>query len=166
MTSAAVILSSLLEDEEYEIDDTTRLTVEMTYDEDTSINDYDCYGRMEWTRNDVCGHSVRPDDFDGRARIMDRQYNETLWWQPAEWEFDPTHIAEDFAHACRLNREGFGLLRVTLFETLEDSHNGSHEVIVDTFCIGGCDTSNLEDYADYIEDGIHELLGIPREGAQ
>lgn len=47
-------------------------------DDCISINDYDCYGKVEW----VYCRSQRPAGFDGSAEIIDRERGQVLWWQP------------------------------------------------------------------------------------
>jgi hypothetical protein len=58
-----------------------RLRIEQ--DEDASINDFDCYGKVEWPgrhSNDY-GYHTRPEGFDGSAQKLDTR-NGPIWWQP------------------------------------------------------------------------------------
>lgn len=67
---------------------------ENEYNSDTTINDFDCYGKVEWVRpNEYNGRQNRPDGFDGRAEKINTQ-RDTYWWQPPAdipgWYTDPT----------------------------------------------------------------------------
>ena len=66
-----------------ELDDGRMLRLLVEPDQDTSVTDFDCYGRFEWTRENDYG-PVRPHDFTGRARILKHSWHESLWWEPYE----------------------------------------------------------------------------------
>ena len=51
-------------------------------DPDANLDDYDeeFTGRFHWQARD----GDRPSDFDGAARIIDRDYGQVCWWQPPD----------------------------------------------------------------------------------
>lgn len=77
-------LSTLTNDgDTLELADGRTLRLRFEPDPDSSINDYDSDGRVEWTRNNDYG-AVRPDGFTGRARILEKHLGSSLWWEPYE----------------------------------------------------------------------------------
>lgn len=74
--------------DQLEIGDGAVLRLVQEPDDFTTINDFDCYGRCEWSRNTYRG-AVRPDGFDGCAEMIGAEHYSTLWWQP------PTTTKED-----------------------------------------------------------------------
>jgi hypothetical protein len=59
------------------------LRIRVVPDGDTQINDFDCYGKVEWARiNNGEGRNPRPSEFDGNAEIIDVDWPSQCWWQP------------------------------------------------------------------------------------
>lgn len=54
---------------------------ELVPDQHSEISDFDFYGGLKWQRN-VNDHAVRPDGFDGNAEIIEKTWDQSLWWQP------------------------------------------------------------------------------------
>jgi hypothetical protein len=85
-TTTAVDLSALTQDgDTLELEDGRTLRLRLEPDQDASINDYESDGSIEWTRNNAYG-PVRPDNYTGRARILNRDRGQTLWWEPPSIE--------------------------------------------------------------------------------
>lgn len=96
-------------------------------DTDTRLNDFECYGRVEyvaspWDRN---GRRVeRPAGFDGRAEKIVTPHGDTYWWQPTLelWGIEP-RVWHGSAELRRRNRQevtdiltyGFRLFTVEVF---------------------------------------------------
>lgn len=68
-------------------------TLRCTVETDQWSNPLDDMGEDMWTgavttsRIDSIGHAIRPDGFDGKAEILDRDWHTAMWWQvPADVE--------------------------------------------------------------------------------
>lgn len=141
-----------------------RLTVRYESDNDTTINDFETYGRVSaWTRDSDYG-SQRPHGFGPHARILDSGPGSTIWWEPLPelWGTPKPWTPETFESDWRLARtlwhDGFTMVGVILDEQVTDSLGGEHWVTIDQQWLGGCDT--LDDPAfrkDVTGDLIHEL---------
>lgn len=133
------------------------LRLVITPDEDASINDYEGDGRTEWTRNN--GHGpVRPSDFTGKARILTRDGDSSLWWEPPTFEiigtvWDEETLRSEEARIRDLVENGFVSVRLELVETLRDQMNGEHDVVVATASLGGVDKM----YGDLIGELASEI---------
>lgn len=123
--------------DEFELTDGRKLRLHIEPDWDTDINDYDCYGKIEWSDNNHHG-SVRPDGFTGRAVVMDRNAHQTLWWEAYE-ELTEEEVRETEPFVRRLIEEGFCQVGLVLIEVLHDSLGKTHEVEVSTAWMGGVD---------------------------
>lgn len=66
----------------FTLPDGSRLRIQEVPDENTSISDFDCYGKVEWTQDDPSYGAVRPAHFDGTAEKLTNTWYSTLWWQP------------------------------------------------------------------------------------
>lgn len=60
---------------------TLHLTLTEEPDHDVTLEDYDCYGQIEWI-NTFGGRSERPHHFDGNAEKVDAPQHGVFWWQP------------------------------------------------------------------------------------
>ncbi len=133
-----------------------RLTVGQ--DETTNVNDDDCYGRIEWgTTNDY--GEVRPDGFDGRARILRHDSHGSLWWQPPSADYCPADQRDDLARrVSELAEYGFSYVAVALVETVTDSLGGTHDVTVDSASLGGLDVDDHSEWATVLADLLPDLV--------
>jgi hypothetical protein len=133
-----------------------RLRIET--DMDTDVNDFDCYGKVEWTSGGYGLTPNRPDDFTGAARIIARDRGSALWWQP--WTGATEQEANDFLPTIRERVEyGFYLIGLELRETVTDSRGGSHTVELDTAWLGGVDDTSAETLADILPDLWYQVEG-------
>jgi hypothetical protein len=66
------------------LDDGRVLRLKIEVDQDASINDFDCYGRvnMERIRRNDYGHEMRPDGFTGNAEKLWYGNDGPWWWEP------------------------------------------------------------------------------------
>ena len=166
------ILDALTDDgDTYDLD--ARLTLVLRIEpDDTSaydhINDADCWGKLEWARNDpYSGRSRRPDHFDGKARIVEHDSPHTLWWQPTPevwgtpkpWNFDA-----DFAEVRRLLHDGFYQVGLKLRERVTDSWGHAHTVTVDQQWLGGIDSLDNGCLREIVGDLLHDLADEIGEG--
>ena len=114
-----------------------RVVLHLEHDPDTSISDYDGYGKTEkYAHRYVHGESrtPRPDDFDGSARKIEVAQGYWIWWQPADdmksfkaWggtdrELYEKAAREHYEIACRLLRDGFMQLGVELQRKCDADH--------------------------------------------
>lgn len=119
----------------------------------TSIDDFvDCYGKVshigKWD-----DRPQRPDDFDGRARIV-RSVHDRYWWQP------PQDLADEYLNnTLRLVSEilewGF---YVYVVEVLELCGSCGRPEVTDTFAMGGMEPMmDMSNRIDVISDLLREL---------
>lgn len=120
-----------------------RVRVEPDYDWSLE-HDGDWFGRIEWSDNRRWerDRSVRPDGMDGRARIVARDGNACLWWQP------PTDIAdgEPIRELERTLREVMEYGAVLVFvERMSDYRDAyGAQMVADYACLGGVTGSGWE----------------------
>lgn len=139
----------------FELADGRSLRLRIDVDQDASINDVDCYGKIEWIQR---GHhqDPRPLGFDGRARKL-WGASDPFWWQPWEGATD-AEIAEFVPQIQELAEYGFKLVGLELRETLLDSRKFEHTTVVDTAWLGGVDA--------FYPELIGELVAELRSGAE
>lgn len=132
-----------------------KLRLRIEVDQDTEINDSDCYGKVEWIQR---GHhqDPRPDGFDGKARKL-WGASDPFWWQPWDGATD-AQIAEFIPLLRELMEYGFKVVVLELLEVTTDSRGGEHEVEIDRACLGGVDA--------FYPDLIGELIGELRSTAE
>lgn len=127
------LLADLTDDGDViELSDRHRLRLSITPDEYTSINDFDCYGRVYEGLPQVNypGYETRPKGFDGAARKIGRHRD--VWWQP------PADATETLAHLLDdLLEYGFLCVSLSLLEVVQDSLGNEHEVVVASQGYGG-----------------------------
>lgn len=131
-----------------------------------TINDYDCYGRIEWTRNNEYG-PVRPSDMTGRAQILDRDwrgsYGSALWWEPySDKDFVPTEeqIRRERSQIRDLVEYGFMQVGV---EVLEECPKCQNVHVAVSHWIGGVDSIDEPYIHELVNDALAEL-GIDETG--
>lgn len=125
-----------------------RLSIEP--DQDTSVNDYDSCGTIEWTNGD------RPSNFTGLARIIERDRGSNLWWQP--WDGATEQEATEFLPTLtELITYGFSVVGLHLTETITDSLGHDHTVTVDSTYLGGVDDTSPAYLPSILSEMIHEL---------
>ena len=69
---------ALANDETVKLSNGMTLRFRRTPDHDTTLNEFDCYGKTEWV---PAGDRSRPAGFDGMAEKI-WSYNDWCWWQP------------------------------------------------------------------------------------
>lgn len=127
---------------------TLRLTIEP--DQDTTVNDSDCYGEIQWTNGDRPGH------FTGLARIIERDRGSNLWWQP--WDGATEQDATKFLPTLmELVTYGFHVIGLHLDETVTDSLGNDHTVTIDSTYLGGVDDVSPAYLPDCLSEMIYEL---------
>lgn len=126
-----------------------------------SINDYDCYGRIEWTRNNGYG-PVRPSDMTGRAQIIERDwrggsYGSALWWEPySDSGYVPTaeQIKKERSQVRDLIEYGFmqvGLVVLEECPNCQKVHTAQEE------WIGGVDSIEEPYVKELVSDLVSQL---------
>jgi len=85
MTDAKLDLSSLEDDgDTLELDDGRMLRLKTNVDQDATINDFDCYGKIstEHERTTDYGYKSRPSDMTGNAEKLWYGNDGPWWWEP------------------------------------------------------------------------------------
>lgn len=143
-------------DDRFTLPDGRVLVLHVEQDSDTSVNDFDCYGRIEWTRDNDYGPQ-RPSEFTGRARILDRDHYSSLWWEPY-WDKDyhPTteQMREEEGRMRDLLRFGFSQVGLELLEKCD--HCGNWHTVT-TEWIGGIDSLEGGHLMELMADLLAEM---------
>lgn len=141
-------------------------------DECVTVNDYDCYGKVEpgvRGYNDHGRNGARPKGFDGRARKWDTR-DGVLWWQPPDDLRSPKKggfaTTEEWRDALdklyslvrKLCERGFYGVVVELHETLTDSRGKTHEVVVGSQGLWGIDSLKNGYLRETVKELTEELL--------
>lgn len=137
-----------------ELPDGRALRLLIECDEDTTINDYDCYGRVAWVGRDRYTGlpSNRPDDFDGRARKLWTR-SDAFWWQPPADVADADLLAMS-RHVADLMEYGFHVYVVELLGEEDDADFYGRRPVLDVLgALGGVDTTDSA-YVQEIVGGI------------
>lgn len=152
----AAAIAALTDDGDvFELADGRSLRLRIADDQDASINDYDCYGKVEWIQRGR-HQAPRPSGFDGKARKLWGS-SDPFWWQPWDGATDE-QIAEAAERIKELAEYGFKLVGLELRETLLDGRKFEHTIVVDTAWIGGVDA--------FYPELIGELASELRSGAE
>ena len=133
-------------------------------DETASLDDFDCYGKTQWSRRQdrdiwINGDprvSVRPDGFDGAARILISDRSNDLWWQPpADWH---TLTADVQKQMIRLIDDilNFGFSTLVLEHCSGKNAYGS-PIVVNYQTVGGIEPLADDAYLlTVVEDMLHD----------
>lgn len=157
---ADAITTALVSGDTYEVDGEV-WSVEATYDEITTINDYECYGEVSKYAYDYWSESQtpRPSHFTGRAVKIQVDRGYWMWWEPpvggdyisaADWDSNAELRRSFTAQVRDLLEGGFMLIHVK-------RRGDSRRRDINEY-LGGCDTWELKDYADHISDMIHAAI--------
>jgi hypothetical protein len=130
-----------------------RFRVEPDYD--TSINDYDCYGRVAPVVSRYGQQQERPDGFDGGAEILSWRGHERYWWQPYDVT-DAVYRSATRQTVCDILEYGFLMLFV---ERLRDEDDAYGRPVVDDYSVvGGIEPfPSDDDLSDLISDVVSEI---------
>lgn len=131
-----------------------RLVLQMCCD-DTHINDYDCYGRIEWDHG-----GRRPAGFDGSARVMMRDRSSRLWWQP----YREGRLVYDEPSSRQIVMDllifGFTLMSLQLWGPAFDVLGVRHHVLVEEAVMGGVEpTPDTDAITSICSDLLADLQG-------
>jgi hypothetical protein len=153
MTEA--LLSELTEDGDVvDLGEGNSLRLKIKPDECTTINDFEYMGRIEWSRGHWEG-SVRPDGFDGLSRIIDRDRQSALWWQPWEGCTEAEAKANE-ARIKQLCEYGYSLVTV---ELLNGKDGYGRPIVTDVASLGGIDfTGSYSECQEQLADILSELV--------
>lgn len=80
----SALADDLLDEKTVDLSDGRKLRLSEEPDYFTSIDDYDCYGKLAHIPRHRREHPVRPDGFDGFARKVWTHDGECFWWQPPD----------------------------------------------------------------------------------
>ncbi len=144
-------LTSDLDTIELEDGRTIRLRIES--DPDTSVNDYDCYGRVAWVKHRPWGEhdQPRPAGFTGRAMKLETYSGDAFWWEPCEDSPDPR---AEISMMRDLITYGFHGL---ILELLDGTDAYGHPIVVETASLWGVDNLDAENVRFIVADLASEL---------
>lgn len=104
------------------------LKLSSSADELCSINDFETYGKVQWSRS-----RQRPQGFDGSAEVLIRNPYERLWWQPYR---EGKQVYKDCRFAvCEILEYGFCVYEVSLYGPALDCAGNAHTVCLASDCI-------------------------------
>jgi hypothetical protein len=132
-----------------------RITFKLSSDPYTNVFDFDCYGRLEWA-------TLWPQDFDGGARIIQRdRRGNFLWWQPYKDEDGKIYDSDRDRSIVRdLVEYGFYQIELKFYGPLT-SVFGTRVGIIKESTLCGLDSDRLSEAAvlvpDMINDWVFEL---------
>ena len=134
-------------------DDGTVYRLNVEIDEYTTVEDYECYGRFGWGRDNDYG-SVRPDGFSGRARILTRDHHSKYWWEPHP-EVPDDKLDIEQRSVRELVENGFyGLV----LERCEGTDHYGKPIVRDSASLWGIEGNCDESYArEIVSDLLAEL---------
>lgn len=93
--------TALVKDGKVALDNGQTLRLRIEPDDTTTINDYDCYGKVSLIYR---GDSDRPAGFDGMAEKL-WGYHEQYWWQPPDDLRKEWHTYEHKTHLRKVVHE-------------------------------------------------------------
>ena len=158
MTTNTLDLTDLADDGDIlDLDDGLRLRLRIETDHGASINDYDSDGSIQWVRGDTNWSPIRyprPDGFDGRARIIQRDHPSALWWQPYPGLTEEQVQAEE-PRILELATYGF---KVVIVEVLDGWDAYNEPIVVGFATLGGVDSTEGGYLAEIVADLVPEAL--------
>jgi hypothetical protein len=152
---------------EVELDDEHWVKAQLTYDYCTSLDDFDCYGRVEhtdWRKVE------RPKGFDGNAVKIQAQ-REQYWWQPPLFDkADRRRWAEDPEWRRALTRQTRDVLEYG-FSVVSVEYEGFCKCCKQRQGFGAAGLSGLDPVTDqagveYFAGTLEDLLaeaGLPED---
>jgi hypothetical protein len=115
-------------------------------DDFTTVNDFECYGRVEPLPRYWQGGSVRPDGFDGGAEIVSVGRScDRYWWQPpSDAVRDPVLRRSLRGQLCDLLEFGFSIIYLDVQRECSDVPGEWHEVR--SVSLGGVEPDSLGEF--------------------
>ena len=130
-------------------------------DQDSSVNDYESDGRIEWTRRNDYG-AVRPSAMDGSARVIDTEYPYSLWWMPpgkdiiGDTPWDDATMRREESRVRDLVRFGF---QGIILEVLQGEDAYRRPIVVAEASLWGVEWDVDAAYlAEVVSDLVHALV--------
>lgn len=140
-----------------ELPDGRTLRLRIEPDTDSSVNDYDCYGKTSQYAYDYVrdSHAPRPDGFDGNAEKIEVDRGYWVWWQP------PKDIPRSSEHFPKFRQNVIDLLQMGFMsvglEVLDGTDAYNQSIVVETQWLGGVDTTENGYLAEILSDLAAEL---------
>ena len=100
------------------------------YDSCLSINEFDCYGQVQW-------NDKRPLGFDGSAEIIDRGRNGKLWWLPYREGKKIYNSSKERQVVMDICNYGFRVITLKLIGPTWDANRVKHRTVLAQSSIGG-----------------------------
>jgi hypothetical protein len=151
-----------------ELSDGVTLRYRLENDDHTSFHDFDCYGKVSYTRPHPYRYGAVnncPDDFDGTAELLNIN-GSPVWWQPPLFDKADRrrwHTDERLRNAMRqtaMDILNFGFY-VLVLEVTHGANAYGEFIVTDYATIGGIEPFPTD---EYLAELIYELaqdLDIP-----
>lgn len=151
------MLYSLSDGESMELPDGKVIRCRIEVDQDTQINDFDCYGRVEWVGRDR--ESARPAGFNGAAcKLWAR---DAFWWQPPS-DLKPGDDAYASLRAMLPELVEYGFIGVVV-ELCEGHDRYGKPIVIDFESLWGIDDSDDSNVREVSRELIREILSRNEE---
>lgn len=125
------------------------LNVCIDFDNDSSINDFDCYGTVEWSNS-------RPENFDGSSEIIERDRGSKLWWLPYREGRKIYNSSKDRLMVMDICNYGFRQLTLKLIGPSWDANKNKHRTVLSETSIGAIEP--FGNYSELIKDLAVDVL--------
>lgn len=156
------------ESQTFDLADGRKVRIRVEVDQDTSVSDFDCYGKVEWIGRNLYDYDGRrkgrPDGFDGNAEKLWTYESgaESFWWQPPK--DGPKRTDPEFAAFKQLVRElvtwGF---KGVVVEVLDGEDAYHRPIVRDVASLWGIDSLDDTDLlAEYVSDLLIDV-GLHRD---
>lgn len=138
-----------------EINDDYLMRFRQEHDDCTSINDWDCYGKVAHIFRD----RKRPECFDGMAEIIS-SYQDQYWWQPPEdlrkgWD---TYEHKNTLRAAVRDILDYGFM-IYIVEICRGKDAYGNAIVVEYATLGGIEPMLKDsDKVDIVADIVNDLV--------
>lgn len=119
------------------------------FDDYLSVNEFDCYGQVQWADD-------RPMGFDGSAEIIDRGRNGKLWWLPYRQGKKVCNSSKERQVIMEICTYGFRVITLKLIGPAWDANKNKHRTILSQSSIGGL--MPCVNHSDSIKDLACDVL--------
>lgn len=119
------------------------------FDDCLSLNEFDCYGQVQWADD-------RPTGFDGSAEIIDKGRNGKLWWLPYREGKKVYNSSKERQLVMDICNYGFRVITLKLIGPVWDANKNKHRTILSQSSIGGLEP--FVNHSDSIKDLACDIL--------
>jgi hypothetical protein len=142
-------IDDLVDQKFYGIDEDYCFEYSEDFDYFSSINEFDCYGQVQWSND-------RPIGFDGSAEIIDRDRNGKLWWLPYRDGKKVYNSSKSRQVVMDICNYGFRVITLKLIGPAWDANKTKHRITLSQSSIGGLEP--FVSHSDCIEELACDVL--------